>query len=173
VADKSKIPVAMLDGSCKWVDSRDAAAMAGLESLPAGNKEFSRAIYQRPDGLFCFSEAIPGTESNFAFRLDKAAGKFSGLLHTHPADASESTFSADDVLTANKLGVPSYIRGNGQGQTRRFTPGDPIDTQHIPGSRTRKAGTAQGVLIEPTTRRDQLEASYERHKALPNPDYKE
>jgi len=178
VADKSKVPVAMLDKSRQCYSTPDEAALDVMSTLPPKAREVAFAIYrnQGPEGVaqFCASIGIPGTESNFSMRLDPKAGKnaLAALAHTHPASEAENTFSADDVLTANNLNVPSYIRGNGNGQVRRYTPGDPIDAQRIPGSRTRQAGTATGVLVEPT-QRQALEAAYDQITQHPNPNYQD
>lgn len=160
MADK-KIPVAMLDGSCTWVDSKDAAALAGLAKLPYGEKEFAGAIYQREDGKFCYSTAIPGTRDDFVFATDPKAGKFTGLFHTHHGDAAEQ-FSPGDVKTASGLGMTSYIRANESGNVRRYEPG--VDKAVAPSGRTslNKAKQVLGTLVG-NTRREQIEAAYDLH----------
>ncbi len=166
MADK-KVPVAMLDGSCVWMDSKDAAALAGLERLPYGKKEFAGAIYQREDGKFCYSEPVPGKQDNFAFATDPRAGKFAGIFHTHHGDAEEQ-FSPDDVKVADTLKRTSYIRGNESGNVRRYEPGvdrrqtvGPIGDSIAGGSQM--LGTLVGNL---KSRRDQIAAAYDLHTPL-------
>jgi hypothetical protein len=158
-----KIPVAMLDGSCVWVDSKDAAALAGLSKLPYGRKEFAGAIYQREDGKFCYSDAVPGTMDNFEFATDPKAGKFAGLYHTHHG-GQESEFSPTDVKVADALRKTSYIRGNESGDVRRYDPG--VDQlRRSGGARSSVAAPqkAAGTLIGNLSRRDQIEAAYDLH----------
>jgi hypothetical protein len=171
VADK-KIPVALLDGSCVWVDDKDAAALAGLEKLPYGRKEFAGAIYQRKDGKFCYSETVPGTMDDFEFATDPTAGKFAGLFHSHHGD-DEEQFSPKDVHVATELNRTSYIRGNKSGNVRRYEPGidRPQRDNHMGDS---IAGTTKvlGTLVGNTkTRREQLEAAYDLHNPA-NPEVK-
>jgi hypothetical protein len=158
-----KIPVAMLDGSCVWVDDKDAAALAGLAKLPYGRKEFAGAIYQREDGKFCYSDAVPGTMDNFEFATDPKAGKFAGLYHTHHG-GQEGEFSPTDVKVADALRKTSYIRGNESGDVRRYDPG--VDQlRRSGGARSSVAAPqkAAGTLIGNLSRRDQIEAAYDLH----------
>lgn len=153
----------MLDGTCQWVDSKDAAALAGLAKLPYGEKEFAGAIYQRPDGKFCYSTAVPGTRDDFVFATDPAAGKLAGLFHTHHG-GQENEFSPGDVKTAEGLRQTSYIRGNESGDVRRYEPGvdRPVRNERrrdsvISGSK------AMGTLVGNLSRREALEAAYDLH----------
>jgi hypothetical protein len=155
-----KVPVALLDGSCVWVPEKDAAALAGLAKFPDGDKEFAGAIYQNDKGEFCYSQPVPGTESNFAFRPDTSNGmRLAGLLHTHPGnDAKEAaTFSADDVAVADRLGRDSYIRANRTGEVRAYRPGTtPVDAVRKGGSRAERLRTSPGEAV---TRREQVAAA--------------
>jgi hypothetical protein len=157
-----KVKVAMLDGSCVWVDTKDAAALTGAEGLPYGTKEFARAIYQRPDGKFCWSEAIPGTRDDFTFATDPKAGKFAGILHSHHGD-EEGTFSPTDLRVANGLDRTSYIRANKSGEVRRYEPGDRPEHASRIGDSIAGGIKTVGTLIGKLTRREQIEAAYDLH----------
>lgn len=160
---EKKIPVAMLDGSCVWVDTKDAAALAGLAKLPYGEKEFAGAIYQNADGKFCYSTAVPGTRDDFVFATDPKAGKFAGMFHTHHGD-QETEFSPGDVRTAETLNRTSYIRANESGEVRRFEPGadKPIQTGRVRDS-VQRGAKALGTLVGTQSRREAIEAAYDLH----------
>ncbi len=170
MTDRSQIPVASLDTSRACYPSADDAVLSLMDGLPPLMKETAFAIYheQGPDGAakFCASIGVPGTNDNFSFRTDKGH-QLAAIAHTHPADHKDSTFSPNDVQTAQQLNIPSYIRANSTGMVRRFTPGvDSVDDSPLAGSRSRKQGTAAGM---PVTRRDQLTAAYDAQQAPPAP----
>ncbi len=168
-----KIPVAMLDKSCVWVDEKDAAALTGLEGLPYGQKEYARAIFQRPDGKFCWSEAIPGTRDDFAFATDPKAGKLAGIMHTHHGD-QENEFSPGDVRTAETLRKTSYIRANESGNVHKYEPG--VDKPKRQGRVRDSVSTARkatGTQIGNLSRRDQLAENYDNAIKNPNPLYED
>lgn len=165
---EKKIPVAKLDGTCTWVTSKDAAALAGLAKLPGGTQEFAGALYENPEGNFCYSEAIPGTRDDFIFQTDPKAGKFAGMYHSHHGK-QESEFSPTDATRVQGLNRTGYIRENGTGTVRRLEPGDLPSSERGTnrGSvmRDRKVlGTVVGTVPVPEkTRREALEAAYDLH----------
>lgn len=157
----------MLDGSCTWVDSKDAAALAGLEKLPYGEKEYAGAIYQRADGKFCYSVPVPGTRDNFVFATDPASGKLAATYHSHHGSHAEE-FSPEDVATAEALKKTSYIRANESGNVSRYEPG--VDRPKRTGTVRDSLSSAKrvpGTHVGQVSRRDQLEQAYDLHNPPP------
>lgn len=153
MALKAKVPVATLDPTCKWVSSKDQAAVDAFNATPPGKLEQSGAIYKNKEGEFCYSVPVPGKEKSFQFKTDQSGGlKFDGIYHTHPSSGhndfgvSSDNFSPDDVAIANRMNRDSYIRVDRTGETKKFSPGVTAIDPHTKASR--------GTLLASVMRND-------------------
>lgn len=139
----------MLDGSCVWVPSKDAAALTALERLPYDQREYSGAIYKNDKGEYCYSVPVPGSNDNFQFRTDKTGGmQFDGIYHTHPGRDEPEKFSPNDVNVADQLNRTSYIRANETGEVKRYDPGiSPTSKDNVSRQLARAGKTSQGTSL--------------------------
>lgn len=157
---RAKVPVAALDPECKWVDSREQAAIDAFGNIPTGDKESAGAIYQNDKGEFCYSVPVPGGDRSFKFTLGKGDYdgrlKFDSIYHTHPDEGNHETgvssdnFSPHDVEVAKKLGKPSFIRVERTGEVKAMDPAAVVVD--------RFNGGARGQSL---SRRDDLVAAYD------------
>jgi hypothetical protein len=125
---KQKVPLAVLDPTCQWTDSKDQAAVTGLNNATqvTQGREMGGAIFQNPQGQYCYSIPVGGTQdSHFHLRAQSTPEQqLVGIFHTHPAGSPEnSTFSPDDVKVANQLKLTSYIKALQSGAVKRYDPG--------------------------------------------------
>lgn len=124
---KDKSPLAALDPTCQWTDSKDQAAVTALNK--GGNtkdiREIAGAIYQNAQGQYCYSIPVQGKEEHFQFRAQTSPDQtMVGIYHTHPGRGDDAQiFSPDDVATANQLKMQSYIKALQSGVIKRYDPG--------------------------------------------------
>lgn len=148
---KQKIPLAVLDPTCQWTDSKDQAAVAALGgAAQASSRETGGAIFQNAQGQYCYSIPVGGANSeHFQLRAQSTPEqKLAGIYHTHPANGFEDkSFSPDDVNMADQLKLTSYIKALKDGTVKRYDPGV---------TKTQSSGTfdkkSAGTLVpQPTT----------------------
>lgn len=152
---KQKVPLAVLDPTCQWTDNKDQQAITGLSNASQvdHSRELGGAIFQNPQGQYCYSIPVGGTEAgHFQLRAQSTpALKLAGIYHTHPAGGGEdSSFSPDDVNMANQLKLTSYIKALKDGTVKRYDPG--VTPTQAAGSRLQSfARKSPGVLVPQTT----------------------
>lgn len=165
MSEKRRIPIAKLDASCVWTPEMDEAASAVLRSLPDDRREYAGAIYQQegPEGLleYCYSQAIPGTNDNFAFASEPGR-KLAAMWHSHPAAADSDHFSPHDINVSTALKRPSYILDQASQEIRRFDPGKSA-TKIAPRNGRLEAGAriSRGEPVPERTRREELSMAYD------------
>jgi hypothetical protein len=142
---KEKIPLAVLDPTCQWTDSKDQAAVTALGNAAQAStsRETGGAIFQNAQGEYCYSIPVGANSANhFQLRAQSTpAQKVVGIYHTHPDVGSEGgSFSPDDVNVANQLKLPSYIRALKDGTVKRYEPGV-TKTQSVGTFGSKSAGT--------------------------------
>ena len=120
---KERIPLAAYDPTSISSPTLDEAAKALIAAFPkTPNVEQSGLLYRNTDGTYGYSIPVTQNESKgFALRADHP---FAAIVHTHPTDDPASqVFSPNDVSTADRLKVPSYIQFMADGSVRKYVPG--------------------------------------------------
>lgn len=105
--------------------SINAAAVAAetvAMSLSADGNEWGGVVYSVGDEYF-FTVAVTLRDPvSVSYRVALPhGGKLEGLYHTHP-DATSALYSLEDVSTARRLGLPSFIGLVRMKETVRFDP---------------------------------------------------
>lgn len=137
---RQKVPLAVLDPTCKWTSSKDQAAVEALNRTLAGIHEVGGAIFQNEKGEYCYSIPV-GNERNRRFKLraqSTPAQKLAGIYHTHPPEGAEEQsqyFSHDDINMAEQLKMASYIKVLRDGAVKKFEPGT-TRTKKLVGGKT-------------------------------------
>ena len=141
---KQQVPTAALDPTCVWQPSKDQAAITGLNNAAQqGNKlENGGAIFQNGDGQYCYSIPVSSKQGeHIQFNVTPPTGtKLAAIYHTHPDGLDSGSFSPDDVDTANKLKMTSYIKALKSGAIKRFDPG-------VTPTRSGGIGVARGSSV--------------------------
>src|SRR6267142_2802439 len=125
-----------------------AADMVSRGFNGAGNEQ-AAIIFRRPDGQHIYSTVAPQTlHDKFAIRALMPKGyQISGIVHSHLGNDSDGQlFSPDDLQTAAKMNVPSYVRFIKDGSIRKFTPGQTQTT--LMGDRLGQKKVAYGDPVE-------------------------
>lgn len=121
-----EIPLAQLDPESSWDPDMEASATAALRALQPSVTEHAGLIYQNPQGQYARSIATTqGARDGFALRAQLNANqKLAAIWHVHPGDDDNGQiFSPNDVATAEKLKVPSYVLFQKDNSIRKYTPG--------------------------------------------------
>lgn len=125
---KQKLPLAVLDPTCQWTDNKDQAAVTALTnaSQVTDKAETGGAIYQNPQGQYCYSIPVGGKQAeHFQLRAQSTPEqRVVGVYHTHPGGGGDTAaqFSPDDVNMANQLKMQSYIKALQSGVVKRYDP---------------------------------------------------
>ncbi len=125
---REKVPLAVLDPTCKWTTSKDQAAVEALNRAMAGTHEVGGAIFQNEKGEYCYSIPVGNARSrNFKLRAQSSPQqKLASIYHVHPPEGAEEEsqyFSPDDIRTANQLKMASYIKVLRDGAIKKYEPG--------------------------------------------------
>lgn len=157
-------------------DSVDEASRALAATFPDREHETAGMVYKSADGKYRFSTTISGSGDHFALQAAVPAGaSLAAIVHSHPGnDALGQRFSQDDIETANKLKLPSYVRFLDRNSVRAYRPGI-TKTQDMPmsGSKFSQRVSRGDPLSDdqgPSEWDRKLEKNYERNKAYSKPD---
>ena len=105
--------------------SAEEAARAALSIAMARSEEheYAGAIF-RLKGRYFYSEPVTnGQRKGCVYDAEAPAGsRLVGIYHTHPPHELDEYFSAEDVLTAQRLRVKSYLGVVAKGHVRVFDP---------------------------------------------------
>lgn len=141
---KEKVPLAVLDPTCQWTDSKDQAAVKALSNAgsPSDMTETGGALFQNAQGQYCYSIPVSGKAEHYQLRAQSTPEqKLVGIYHTHPGRGSDAeVFSPDDVNIANQLKMQSYIKALQSGAVKRYDPTPPRDVER----------QSAGTLVTPT-----------------------
>lgn len=138
-------------------DKLDDAAATALWRLMNHRVEHMGALYQTPDG-YGSTPTVSTKESARVGGTLQVPGPVRALFHNHPpvksrgdlrgaSEGEADRFSKDDMVMANRLGVPSYISAGNS--LRRFDPstGRTEDVlAQIPVEEIRKRYLVQGLM---------------------------
>lgn len=153
---RQSVPAAVLDPTCQWVPSADAAALTALEKTPATQNELGGVLYRNMDGLYCYSIPVGNRRTRtFEFTATPDKGmRIAGLYHTHPDDRGEDEveyFSPEDVEMSNKLKMASYIKVLKDGVVKRYQPGVTMTQRRPYPGRREGLLVSQGEVVKATT----------------------
>lgn len=108
--------------------SLEATAIVALQRVTAqdGCSEQAGLIVREPSGAYRVTAPVRGSQDHFTLRVLLRPGeRFVALYHTHPLCGAKKTdvyFSPDDVATANKYHVPSFIWVSWDSSIRAYYP---------------------------------------------------
>lgn len=139
-----------LDPIAAWYTDMDSAVVAAFDSLQDANVEQSGMVFQNMEGKYSYSLPVPGGHNKFSMRarFDPRQMKPAGIYHTHPGEGEASMFSAEDIETALKLKLLSYIKATKNGEVRRFDPKRSKVIRNSVGSVDKQYGkTSLGDLV--------------------------
>lgn len=130
MADKDvDLPRAALAPDALSFDTLDEAARHALTQAgqlsAADGREYAGACLRDALQKFSCTTPVAGTGDNFGYRLAMPKGSvMAGIYHNHPATDGDlaQRFSAEDVETIKKLGVPSYILAMNNGHMAHMSP---------------------------------------------------
>jgi hypothetical protein len=124
-------PSALAAGEKGSYPSVEAAAIAGLRSIPKGgsNEVGGGVLLNQQNGQYAFTQPVGQSNGyHFGAAVQVPQGwQLQGIYHTHPSGPSSTHFSSDDVNMANQLKVPSYILPADDDTIRRLDPGKQPD----------------------------------------------
>lgn len=154
-------PAVTPDSSSPFFSLPDAAADA-VSKIFGGNSgtEQAAVIFRRPDGSHVYSTVAPQVlHDKFALRAQMPAGyKLSGIVHSHPGDDDDGQqFSSQDLDTATKLGVPSYVRFLRDNSIRKYVPGQTHTSFMGTGFNRQKVAHGDPLTAEPAPQSSPLQ----------------
>lgn len=149
---RQKVPLAVLDPTCKWTTDKDQTAVSALNNIAATNREEGGAIFQNEKGEYCYSIPVgSGQAGKFTLRARSTPEqKLVGIYHTHPEgglDGQDQNFSSDDVEMADQLKMASYIKALKDGTIKKYEPGV-TPTKRFKGGGRLAQKVSDGNLIE-------------------------
>lgn len=125
-------PTVTLDPSCAWDPDINVVAEQALSRIPRAQREHGGVLYKNAQGEYCYSTYAQGGDGfGASYKIAKPPeSSVAGIYHSHPdvKRGEGGVFSPTDVLQAAKRQVPSFIRVDKTGETKRFMPG--VDPTH-------------------------------------------
>ncbi len=118
-------PSVQPDNASPLYQVADYAASAFAKGMGSSGEQ-AGIIFRRPDGQHVYSTVAPQTlHDKFAIRALMPHGyQIAGIVHSHPgSDWDGQQFSPDDLATATKMNVPSYILFLKDNSMRKYVPG--------------------------------------------------
>lgn len=139
-----------VDPSATWYSSADMAAIAALDSVEDIEREHGGVLFKSSDGQYAHSVPAPGTGHNFQLRARFNPKKYSlaGIYHTHPAADDSHLFSPDDIETARKLNLLSFIKVLAKNEIRRFDPAKKLERSDRRSVIRRQLVSSEGDIVE-------------------------
>lgn len=119
-------PAVQPDSASPLFKAADYAADMVSRGFGHSVNEQAAVIFRRPDGQLVYSTVAPQTlHDQFALRAQMPRGyQIAGIVHNHlGGDWQGQQFSPEDLATASRMNVPSYIRFTQNNSIRKFTPG--------------------------------------------------
>lgn len=117
-------------------DTREQAQIAALRSIRERKVETGGAILFNPaSGQYAYTATVGQEDAaHFWAAVRVPAGwQLDSLYHTHPQGPQSSLFSEDDISTAQRLKVPSYVLSRYDNRIRRFDPASSRVSKSVTG----------------------------------------
>jgi len=151
IADE--LPVSRIDRERAYATLDDAAVAAlrlAMSVTPA--YEWGGALFRCGQDYFPSLPVTSGDSEHVSFRIAQPSGcEVAGIYHTHPGDSEHANrFSADDVRTARRLKIPSYIGILRNGRVRVFD--GAAGRASVSSQYSRQGATSEGRLVASLSR---------------------